>query len=77
MSFNLFHCSLTYEAGSNVSFMIDMRNGRDKSINTGGDEIRVWLKDLDNQRNLAAQVRDLGNGSHLASVSLPWVGTYE
>ena len=60
--------------GDSVCLRVDMYNGRGEEMHTGGDEIRVWLKDLENGRNIAAHVLDLGNGSHLATALLPWPG---
>ena len=67
----------TYDSGSYASFRINMRNGRDEEMRTGGDEIRVWLTHLDTGRRIAAQVFDLGDGSYLTSVFLPWPGIYQ
>ncbi|XP_012935466.1 NXPE family member 4 [Aplysia californica] len=64
----------TFEVGENVTLRVDMKDGQGRPKVSGGDEVRVWFKDVGKKKSVAANVLDLGNGSYLATGLLPWEG---
>ncbi|KAK3772477.1 hypothetical protein RRG08_043692 [Elysia crispata] len=49
-------------------------SGRRKSL--GGDEVWVWFVDSTGHNAITASVRDLYNGTYVASTAFRWPGTY-
>ncbi|XP_076472600.1 NXPE family member 3-like [Babylonia areolata] len=61
--------------GGSVQFRVDLYNGCGQPRFTGGDDIRAWVKGQDGNSSVAAEVKDLGNGSYVGVTVLPWAGT--
>ncbi|XP_076450891.1 NXPE family member 1-like isoform X2 [Babylonia areolata] len=63
-----------YHTGDRFQVRVDLYDGYGQPRTLGGDEIRMRLVS-NSGHTVAADVRDLGNGSYLGTTLLPWNGT--
>ena len=62
--------------GDTLCVMVNVHNSKGEIMSRGGDEIRVWFIDFDDETRFAADVSDLNNGSYLATARLPSAGNF-
>ena len=60
--------------GDTIVLRIDAKDGYGEQKLTGGDVIRAWITDSDQGSAVAMRVRDLHNGTYLATSRLMWAG---
>ncbi|RUS74284.1 hypothetical protein EGW08_017959 [Elysia chlorotica] len=64
------------QVGENVTVRVEARDGLGRPKTIGGDEVWVWFVDTSGKGAITASVRDLDNGTYIASTVLRWTGTY-
>ncbi|XP_021356891.1 NXPE family member 2-like [Mizuhopecten yessoensis] len=63
-----------YAVGERARVLITLRDQLGRRKTSGGDVLRVWLRDNSIKANVAGDVIDNGNGTYTGSVLLPWKG---
>ncbi|CAG5116268.1 unnamed protein product, partial [Candidula unifasciata] len=71
----LYRSNTTFVVGDHVSVVIKMFDRKGRPRLTGGDRLKVWLKDMKFQHSIGANITDFNNGTYMATTVLPWAGT--
>ncbi|OWF53766.1 NXPE family member 1-like [Mizuhopecten yessoensis] len=58
----------------NITVRIELRNGLDERMVTGGDFLRIWMKDDHSHSSVAGYVIDHMNGTYTGVVRAAWKG---
>ncbi|XP_060085019.1 NXPE family member 4-like [Ylistrum balloti] len=69
--------SKTYKIGETIKVDIALKDGLGRPVLSGGDVLRIWLKQPSTGNSVSGYVVDNGNGSHTGIVETLWFGKSE
>ncbi|XP_046552940.1 NXPE family member 3-like [Haliotis rubra] len=63
-----------FQVGDVINVSIMLKDEEGKRVDTGGDDVRIWMKSIDGRYRTSGHVVDHGNGSYTGIIRAFWEG---